>query len=105
MPTRGRPGQSPPAPTLRRMTIRARLWPGLRTRSIWFEVLLAFFSWAPMAITVLAPRPTTALWVPVFIGTVVLAVLLALFRRSRPMLPFLLAAVLTAVHPSGTFGM
>ena len=87
------------------MTIRARIWPGLRTRSIWFDVLLALFSWAPMAITTLAPRPSPGVWVPMFVGTVVLAVLLALFRRSRPMVPFLLAAGLTAVNPSGTFGM
>jgi signal transduction histidine kinase len=87
------------------MTVRARLWPGLRTRSIWLDVLLAFFSWAPMAITVLAPRPAPGLWIPVFIGTVVLAVLLALFRRSRPLVPFLAAAGLSAAHPAGSFGM
>jgi signal transduction histidine kinase len=38
-------------------------------------------------------------------GTVVLAILLLLFRRSRPLVPYVLAAGLAAVNSAATFGL
>jgi signal transduction histidine kinase len=87
------------------MTLRARIWPGLRARSIWLDVVLAVAGCGLIAIGTLAPRPSSWLWVVVIPGTVVLALLLTVFRRSRPMAPFLLAAALCTLSSSVTFGL
>src|SRR5947209_4989735 len=87
------------------MTLRARIWPGLRARSIWLDVVLAVVGCGLIAIGTLAPRPSSSVWGVVIPGTVVLAVLLAVFRRSRPLAPFVLAAALTALSSAVTFGL
>lgn len=81
------------------MGLRARLWPGLTTRSIWFEVLIAVLgglsvsavSWAPGAAQVSVTTAATA--------SVGVSLLLLFLRRRLPLVPFLAAAALGAVAP------
>jgi signal transduction histidine kinase len=83
------------------MEIRARFWPGLRTRSIWFEAFVALVGTVSIAVGAAAGRSPGS-WpaaVAVVTGTL-LAVALFVFRRSRPLVPFALAAVLTALSPA-----
>ncbi len=80
------------------MSIRARLWPGLRAHSIWFDLSVALAGSVTVAFGVTAPGSHTVVPLGVLeAATVVLFVLLALFRRSRPVLPFLLCAALAGV--------
>ena len=82
------------------MGLRARLWPGLSTRSIWFEVLIAVLgglsvsavSWAPCAARVPVSTAVTA--------SVGVGLLLLFLRRRLPLVPLLAAAALGAVAPA-----
>jgi signal transduction histidine kinase len=82
------------------MGLRARLWPGLAARSIWFEVLIAVLgglsvnavSWTD------APAP-----VPVSVASgasIAVSLLLLFLRRRAPLVPLLAAAALGAVAPA-----
>jgi signal transduction histidine kinase len=87
------------------MSIRERLWPGLRTRSIWLEVLLALLSTVAVSAGGAAgdrgPVP-----VAVFAAlTVVVFGLLLTLRRRAPFVPFLVVAVLSALSPALNGGL
>ena len=81
------------------MGLRARLWPGLSVRSIWFEVLIAVLgglsvsavSWTNAPDRVPLPVAVTA--------SVVVGLTLLVLRRRAPLVPFLLATALGAVAP------
>src|SRR4051794_4661667 len=83
------------------MGIRARIWPGLRTRSIWFDALVALLGTVSIAVGG-AAGPTPGSWSPAVaaVAGTLMALALFLFRRSAPLLPFALAAVLTAFSPA-----
>ena len=83
------------------MGIRARFWPGLRTRSIWFEAFVALIGTVSIAVGAAAGE-TPGSWPAAFaaVAGTVMAVALFLFRRSVPLLPFALAAALTAISPA-----
>ena len=87
------------------MGLRARIWPGLRTRSIWFDVAVALCGTA----SVLAGGATArARVVPeaVFLaGGTMLAVALLLFRRRMPLVPFAIAASLAVFSPAVQIGL
>jgi len=89
----------------RRMGLRTRIWPGLRARSIWFEATLALVSSATVAAGAATPDPGVLPDPVLFAGAVLLAVLLFLFRRSAPLVPFVLSAALAAVSPPVSVGM
>jgi signal transduction histidine kinase len=75
------------------MGLRARIWPGLSTRAIWFEAGVAVLG--TVAVRLSADPATGSVPAPVLLaGTVALAVLLFLFRRSAPLAPFLASALL-----------
>jgi signal transduction histidine kinase len=81
------------------------LWPGWRTRSIWLDLATALVGTLLIGIGYLTPgQPswTRALGIP---STAVLAVLLLLFRRSRPLAPFLVAAAVSAVSSPVAVGL
>jgi len=83
------------------MGIRARFWPGLRTRSIWFEAFVALIGTVSIAVGAAAGE-TPGSWPAAFaaVAGTLMAVALFLFRRSVPLLPFALAAALTAISPA-----
>ncbi|MGY1701196.1 sensor histidine kinase [Geodermatophilus sp. SYSU D00766] len=82
------------------MGLRARLWPGLGPRSVGFEVVLALLGTVAVGLSAAAPgNGPLALVVP---GTVLLVGTLALLRRSAPLVPFAVGAVLAALTPAVT---
>jgi signal transduction histidine kinase len=85
------------------MGLRARIWPGLRTRSIWFEVGLAALG--TVAIGLATVTPDDAPHSLLIAGVVVLFGTLVLFRRRAPLVPFLVAAGLATIAPGLTVGM
>jgi signal transduction histidine kinase len=87
------------------MGLRARIWPGLRTRSIWFELVVALLSSTAVGLGMLAPEARVLSLGILLAGTALLCVLLFLFRRTFPLAPFLLSAVLAAFSPSLTIGV
>jgi signal transduction histidine kinase len=87
------------------MGLRARIWPGLRTRSIWFELHVALFSGLAIGLGAAAPGGEGPFVGVVLAGSVVLVVLLFLFRRSHPVVPFVVSAVLAALSPFVTVGV
>jgi signal transduction histidine kinase len=82
------------------MRLRARIWPGLRTRGIWLEVAIAVLSTVAIgaggATGDRGPVPV-AVFAPV---TAVVFVLLLTLRRRAPFVPFLLAALLSVLSPA-----
>ena len=82
------------------MGLRARLWPGLSARSVWFEVLIAVLGglsvraveWTPGPDPVPLPLATTA--------SIGVSLLLLFLRRRAPLIPFLAAAAVGAVAPA-----
>jgi signal transduction histidine kinase len=79
------------------MRLRDRIWPGLRTRSIWFDLAVALASSATVAVGSTEPvrgqlTQTLLIW-----GAMLLGVLLFLFRRSAPLAPFVVGAGLSAL--------
>jgi signal transduction histidine kinase len=83
------------------MGIRERFWPGLRTRSIWFEAFVALVGTVSIALGAAAGE-TPDSWPAAFavVAGALMTVALFLFRRSAPLLPFALAAALTAISPA-----
>ena len=80
------------------MRLRARVWPGLRTRSIVLECVVAAVSLVSIGITAGQPDLREAVTAPVVVtGSAVLALLLLGLRRRAPLVPFLVAAVLAAL--------
>jgi signal transduction histidine kinase len=87
------------------MEIRARLWPGLTARGIGLEVFLAAVSVVSITLTDRAADPGV-LPVPVGIAaTAVLALLLLFLRRRAPLVPFAVAALLTALTPDASLAV
>src|SRR3954470_23870188 len=87
------------------MGIRARLWPGLRTRSIWLDAGIALIGSGSVVLSSGSPEDRV-LPVPVVVtGTVLLTVALLLFRRRAPLIPFAVAAFLAAFSPIGQIGL
>jgi signal transduction histidine kinase len=85
------------------MGIRTRLWPGLTTREIWLDALLALSSAVAISLTRRAPGEAGSLPVSVAAaGTVLLAILLLVLRRRAPLVPFAVSVVLTALSPAVT---
>lgn len=87
------------------MRLRDRVWPGLRTRSIWFEVLLALLSTATVVLGVATPEARLAPDAVLVTGGLLLVTTLLLFRRSAPVVPFVVSAALGALVPALTVGM
>ncbi|MGK5112536.1 sensor histidine kinase [Geodermatophilus sp. CPCC 205506] len=85
------------------MGLRARFWPGLRTRSIWLEAAIALAATVVVAVGAAAPD-AGPLGVVLPLGAA-LAVLLFLFRRTRPLLPFAVAALEAALSPVASIGV
>src|SRR3954452_11942995 len=87
------------------MGIRARLWPGLRTRSIWLDAGIAVVGSGSVVLSSGSPEDQV-LPVPVVLtGTVLLTLALLLFRRRAPLVPFAVAAFLAAFSPIGQIGL
>jgi signal transduction histidine kinase len=82
------------------MGLRARLWPGLSTRSIGFEVLLAVLGGLSVSAVSWTPGPDQAPLPAVVAASITVGLLLLLLRRRLPLVPFLVAAVLGAVMPA-----
>jgi signal transduction histidine kinase len=82
------------------MSLRERLWPGLRGRGIALEAALALLSTVGIGFGLQTPEGRGApAWVG-YGGGVVLGVALLLFRRRAPLLPFGLTAALSLVSPA-----
>src|SRR3954465_13504532 len=87
------------------MGIRARLWPGLRTRSIWLDAGIAVVGSGSVVLSSGSPEDQV-LPVPVILtGPVLLPLALLFFRRRAPLVPFAVAAFLAAFSPIGQFGL
>ena len=78
------------------MDLRARLWPGLTSRSVWLEIGLALAGCVVSGVGATTPTRSRLSEALLLLGAVVLGVLLALLRRRRPLLPFLVSAALAA---------
>ena len=82
------------------MRLRERIWPGLRTRSIWLELTLALLS----TIAIGAGGATGDRGpVPVAVFAVLTAatfVLMLTMRRRAPLMPFLLSALVSVLSPA-----
>jgi signal transduction histidine kinase len=82
------------------MTIRERLWPGLRTRGIWLEVLLAGGSTIAVAAGgATGDRGMAPVWLFALL-TAAVAVLMLLLRRRAPFVPFVVSVVLSVISPA-----
>jgi signal transduction histidine kinase len=82
------------------MGLRARLWPGLGSRGVAFEVALPLLGAAAVAVSAASPGSgPLAVVVP---GTVLLVVALVLLRRRAPLVPFAVGAALSAISPAVT---
>ena len=82
------------------MRLRARLWPGLSVRSIWFEVLIAVLGGLSVSAVSWAPGPAEVSTSAATLVSTLVALALLFFRRRAPLVPFLLAALLGAVQPA-----
>jgi signal transduction histidine kinase len=82
------------------MGIRARIWPGLRTRGVVLEVAIATLSTVAVGAGG-ATGDRGPVSVPVFaVLTAVAFVLLLTLRRRAPFVPFLVVAVLSVLSPA-----
>src|SRR5215213_8866382 len=87
------------------MGIRERVWPGLRPRSIAFEAVIALVGTVAVGITTGSPDDRLTSVPVVLVGTVVLGITLFLFRRSAPLVPFLVGAALAVASPAVTIAV
>jgi signal transduction histidine kinase len=87
------------------MGIRERVWPGLRPRSIAFEAVIALIGTVAVGITTGSPDDRLTSVPVVLVGTVVLGITLFLFRRSAPLVPFLVGAALAVASPAVTIAV
>ncbi|MGY1653173.1 sensor histidine kinase [Geodermatophilus sp. SYSU D01119] len=87
------------------MGFRQRVWPGLRARSIGFEALLALASAGTVAVGVVTPEARLTPDAVLLGGGLLLVATLFLFRRSAPVVPFVVSAVLGALVPALVIGM
>ncbi len=82
------------------MGLRARLWPGLSVRSIWFEVVVAVLGGLSVSAASWAPGPPEASLATAAPASVGVGLLLLFLRRRAPLIPFLATAVLNAITPA-----
>jgi signal transduction histidine kinase len=82
------------------MGLRARLWPGLSTRSIWFEVLIAVLGGLSVSAVSWTPGPAQVSASTAATVSVGVSLLLLFLRRRAQLVPFLAAAALGAVAPA-----
>jgi signal transduction histidine kinase len=82
------------------MSIRERLWPGLRTRSIWLEFLLALLSTIAISAGGATGDRGPVPWVAFAVLAAVAFALLLTLRRRAPFLPFLVVAAVSVVSPA-----
>src|SRR6476661_5747941 len=87
------------------MRLRERVWPGLRPRSIALEAVIALLGTVAVGLTTGTPDDRLAPMAVLYVGTAVLGVTLFLFRRSAPLVPFLVAAALAALSPAVTIAV
>jgi signal transduction histidine kinase len=83
------------------MSLRQRLWPGLRGRGIALEAALALLSTVGIGFGLQTPEGVR--WAPAWVGYaggVVLGIALLLFRRRAPLVPFALTAALSLLSPA-----
>jgi signal transduction histidine kinase len=82
------------------MRLRARIWPGLRTRGIWLEFALALLSTVAISAGG-ATGDRGPVSIAVFaVLTAVVFVLTLTLRRRAPFLPFLLSAAMSLLSPA-----
>jgi signal transduction histidine kinase len=81
------------------------MWPGLPARSIWLEVALALLSSASIAFGAATPDSGPLPRLLLGVGALLLGVLIALYRRRAPLVPFALSAALAATNPALTAGI
>jgi signal transduction histidine kinase len=81
------------------------MWPGLPARSIWLEVALALLSSASIAFGAATPDSGPLPRLLLGVGALLLGVLIALYRRRAPLVPFALSAALAATNPDLTAGI
>jgi signal transduction histidine kinase len=87
------------------MGLRARVWPGLRTRGVWLEVVLAVLPAAAAAGgAATGDRGVVPVWLFAVLDAAVLALLLVL-RRRAPFPAFVAVAVLTVLSPALDAGL
>jgi signal transduction histidine kinase len=87
------------------MSTRERLWPGLRTRSIWLEALLAVLTaGAAAAGGASGDRGPVPVWLFAVLAAVVV-VLLLLLRRRAPLPALVAVAVLSVLSPALDAGL
>jgi signal transduction histidine kinase len=79
------------------MGLRARIWPGLRTRGIWLELGLALLGTAVVSTSGATGDRGPLPLVAYAVLTAVLFALHLTLRRRFPLLPFLLSAVLSVL--------
>ena len=87
------------------MGIRERVWPGLRGRSIALEGAIAVLGTVAVSITTGSPDDRLTSVPVVLVGTAILGITLFLFRRSAPLVPFLVGAVLAVASPAVTIAV
>jgi signal transduction histidine kinase len=87
------------------MALRERVWPGLRPRSIAFEAVIALLGTVAVGLTTGTPDDRLAPVPVLIVGTAVLGVTLLLFRRSAPLVPFVVAAALAVLSPAVTIAV
>ncbi|MGY1803073.1 sensor histidine kinase [Blastococcus sp. SYSU D00922] len=87
------------------MGLRARIWPGLGARSIWLEAVVALLSTASVVLGTATPEAGLVPDPVLLLGAALLTVLLFLLRRSAPLVPYAVSAVLSAFSPAVTAGM
>jgi signal transduction histidine kinase len=87
------------------MGLRAGVWPGLRTRGVWLEVVLAVLPAAAAAGgAATGDRGVVPVWLFAVLDAAVLALLLVL-RRRAPFPAFVAVAVLTVLSPALDAGL
>ena len=80
------------------MRLRARIWPGLRTRGIWLEVALALLSTVAIgAGGATGDRGPVSIAVFAVLSAVAFLLMLTL-RRRAPFWPFLLSALISVLR-------
>jgi signal transduction histidine kinase len=82
------------------MGLRARLWPGLPARSVWFEVLLAVLGGLSVSAVNWTPGPEQVSLSTAATASIGVSLLLLFLRRRAPLIPFLAAAAVGAVAPA-----
>jgi signal transduction histidine kinase len=89
------------------MAVRTSLQLGLSRRALSGEAALALLGGVAVAIGAGAPTdPPSQLGLPIMVsGITVLAVLVFLFRRTAPLVPFVLSVVLAALAPAVTISL